>query len=484
MSELPPPRLPPGWRWRSLGELLTDIEAGKSFKCDERPPTASDIGVVKVSAVTWGEFDEHESKTCTDPSRVDPHLFIQAGDFLFSRANTIKLVGAAVVVGAVSGRLMLSDKILRLRFAEDVDPSWVLYVLRSSWGRAEIERLATGNQESMRNIGQDRIRQIRIPWVQHAEQKRIVAEIEKQFTRLDTGVEALRRLQAHLRRYRAAMLTGALGGRLVPSEASLARAEGRDFDSGEALLNAVLSARKELHARAGVKGKYVEPAGPTAGLDRLPEGWTWATLGQLAWDSGYGTSEKCDYAGVGQPVLRIPNIARGMIDVADLKRARGDLDLVEGESLAPGDLLVVRTNGSLDLLGRGAVVEGRFSEPTYFASYLIRFRLPAMFQLARWVGLVWQSPFVRHIIERSASNSAGQYNVNLKALSAVPVPIPPVAEQARIIAELERRASNADALESVATANLLRARRLRAAVLCKAFEGSLATAEMPDRISA
>src|SRR5690349_7972366 len=86
-----------GWRETTLGAILTAIEAGKSFQCEERPPNPSETGVVKVSAVTWGTYNEEESKTCTDATRVDEGYFILPGDFLFSRANTIQLVGACVI---------------------------------------------------------------------------------------------------------------------------------------------------------------------------------------------------------------------------------------------------------------------------------------------------------------------------------------------------------------------------------------------------
>jgi type I restriction enzyme S subunit len=137
---------------------------------------------VKVSAVTWGTFDEKETKTCLDTSRVDERFFICSGDFLFSRANTIDLVGACVIASTVTLKLMLSDKILRFRFAESVMPQWVLYWLRSEFGRSEIQRLSTGNQESMRNIGQDRIRQISIAVPSLDEQQRIVAEAERRLS--------------------------------------------------------------------------------------------------------------------------------------------------------------------------------------------------------------------------------------------------------------------------------------------------------------
>ena len=158
------PAEPQHWLSVPLGDLLSAIEAGRSFKCEEHPPQAGEVGIVKVSAVTWGTFDELESKTCSAAGMVDPGLLIQSGDFLFSRANTLALVGACVLVGKVQRRLMLSDKILRFRFVLEPDlERWVLWFLRSRAGRRQIETLATGNQYSMRNIGQDRIRQIRIP---------------------------------------------------------------------------------------------------------------------------------------------------------------------------------------------------------------------------------------------------------------------------------------------------------------------------------
>ena len=156
------PDLPEGWVWSTVGSCLSSIQAGKSFTAEARPPAEQEFGVVKVSSVTWGVFDESESKTCHDPIRVEPSLLISEGDFLFSRANTIQLVGACVIAGPVNRKLMLSDKILRFTIV-GVPKAWLLHYLKSVYGRRETERLATGNQESMRNIGQDRIHQIRLP---------------------------------------------------------------------------------------------------------------------------------------------------------------------------------------------------------------------------------------------------------------------------------------------------------------------------------
>ena len=115
----------------------------------------------------------------------------------------------------------------------------------------------------------------RIPLPDFDRQHEIVAEIEKQFTRLDAGVAGLRRVQANLKRYRAAVLKAACEGKLVPTEAELARQEGRSYETGAQLLERILAERRQKWSG---KGKYKEPAAPDISkLAALPEGWTWLT---------------------------------------------------------------------------------------------------------------------------------------------------------------------------------------------------------------
>ncbi len=203
------------WRTGLLGEVLVNIETGKSFKCEERPPTEHEVGVVKVSSVTWGTYNELESKTCLDPTRVESKYFVAPDDFLFSRANTIELIGACVIAQKVNLKAMLSDKILRFKFSPEVTPRWVLYWLRSEFGRAEITRLATGNQESMRNIGQERIRQIAIAVPPLPDQVRVVTEVERRLSVIES-LEAV--VSANLQRaarLRQSILQKAFAGELL-----------------------------------------------------------------------------------------------------------------------------------------------------------------------------------------------------------------------------------------------------------------------------
>ncbi|HIG76151.1 MAG TPA: restriction endonuclease subunit S [Bacteroidetes bacterium] len=213
------PELPEGWVWTSMDSVLVDIEAGKSFKCEERRPKGDEVGLVKVSAVSWGEYKEEESKTCLDPNRVNPDYFVRTGDFLFSRANTIDLVGACVIARNVTRDIMLSDKILRLRLV-GVIPEWILFVLRSQHGRRQIESLATGNQDSMRNIGQRRIRDIAVPLPPLAEQVAIVSSVDEKLSVAETVADEIDRQLARAERLRRSLLKRAFEGRLVPQDPS------------------------------------------------------------------------------------------------------------------------------------------------------------------------------------------------------------------------------------------------------------------------
>ena len=178
-EEEKPFEIPEGWMWVRLGSLLHFIDTGKSFKCDEVSPNDNQCGIIKVSAVTWGTFQENESKTCySNDSWVEAYA-IHPNDFLICRANTAALVGGCVIVDNISKRLMLSDKVLRLHYTNLVYPRYVLWALRTPLARNQFGKAATGTSESMKNISQDTIRRLTIPLPPLAEQKCIVEKLEE-----------------------------------------------------------------------------------------------------------------------------------------------------------------------------------------------------------------------------------------------------------------------------------------------------------------
>ena len=174
-----PVEIPESWKWCRVEDILLSIGTGKSLRCNETVPEDNKPGIIKVSAVTWGSFQENESKTCLSDSDWNENYRIHSGDFLISRANTKKLVGACVLVDRIEKKLMLSDKILRITFSEGIDLRFILHIMRSSTLRSQIEAVATGTSDSMKNISQKDIKGFIFPLPPLAEQKRIVARLEE-----------------------------------------------------------------------------------------------------------------------------------------------------------------------------------------------------------------------------------------------------------------------------------------------------------------
>lgn len=199
-----------------IGAYIEKIEAGKSIKCEERPPSKSEYGILKVSAVTWGKYDENESKTITDNRFVNERFLVRAGDFIFSRANTLDLIGAVVIAKNVSKNVMLSDKTLRIIFSKQIIPDYALYYLRSKEGRKQIQFYSNGNQESMRNIGQIGIKSISIPIPGNTDlQIQIIQEIESRLSVCDKIEETIESSLQQAEALRLSIIKKAFEGKLV-----------------------------------------------------------------------------------------------------------------------------------------------------------------------------------------------------------------------------------------------------------------------------
>ena len=242
----------PEWDQPLLGEVIQSIEAGMNIRCEERPPRGNEFGIVKISSVSWGQFDEDESKTLSDASAFLEDRRIDAGDFLISRANTIELVGACTIVRAIQRNLMLSDKVLRLVMPVELR-RWILYVLTSSYGRNEIETRATGNQESMRNISQRSLREIPIPMPDKDERQEIVHRVEALFELANAIEKHVAAAKSRADKLPQSILAKAFRGELVPTEAELARREGRDYEPASVLLERIRAEREKPQPMRGKK---------------------------------------------------------------------------------------------------------------------------------------------------------------------------------------------------------------------------------------
>ncbi|NNN06746.1 MAG: hypothetical protein HKL90_12670 [Elusimicrobia bacterium] len=307
------------------------------------------------------------------------------------------------------------------------------------------------------------------------EQRRIVAEIEKQFARLEVGVAALRRLQVNLKRYRAAVLKAACEGRLVPTEAELTKTGNRktNFETGKALLARTLIERRQNWQG---RGQYKEPAFPdTANLLPLPEGWAWARAEQLCEFITKGTTPAAEKmrAGEGEvPFIKVYNLTfTGVLNLdykpVFISRKTHELELTRSE-VRTGDILI---NIVGPPLGQVAIIPTTIKEANINQA-IARFRV-VLPECQRLLALYLRTEQIIGWAMKSAKTTAGQSNITLELCRDLPVPLPPLAEQTRIVAEVERRLSVLEELEAAVSANLQRATHLRQSILQQAFAGRL-----------
>ncbi len=352
----------------------------------------------------------------------------------------------------------------------------------------------------MENISLSDVRALRLPIPPLPEQHRIVAEIEKQFTRLDAGVAALERARANLKRYRASVLKAACEGRLVPTEAESARAEGRDYEPADRLLAHILKERRakweadqlaKLQAQGKMskdhkwKEKYQEPPGPdTTDLPELPEGWRWASPEQLSASDDYalaigpfGSNLKVsDYTKDGIPLVFVRNIRTQTFG----GNSTSYISKEKAEELRPhwvssGDILITKMG---DPPGDACLYPSGQSTAVITAD-CIKFRPCNILSFPVYFVFAINSQVVRPQI-LAITKGVAQLKVSLGRFKTIAFPLPPLAEQRRIVSELERRLSVINELESVVTANLKRAERLRQSILKRAFEGKLVPQDPKD----
>lgn len=347
----------------------------------------------------------------------------------------------------------------------ELDSKFLFWFLR--FKRSYLIDQAVGGAQP--NISQSILRELMVPVPPIDVQREIVAEIEKQFSRLDEAVANLLRVKANLKSYKASVLKAAVEGRLVETEASIAQREGHSYETGEQLLQRVLLTRPNQWS---ARGRYVDPLEPdTKGLSLLPEGWTRASIDQLSDFITKGTTPAATklFDGSGEvQFLKVYNLTfDGSLNhthkPAYVSRATHKDELARSQ-VYPGDVLI---NIVGPPLGQVSVVPPHIEEANINQA-IARIR-PIKPLGSDFVAIALMCNEIMRWAIRRGKTTAGQANLTLELCRALPIPVPPLAEQARIVAEVDRHLSIIHGVETEVDTNLQRAQALRQATLSKAF---------------
>ncbi|MFG3551695.1 hypothetical protein [Streptomyces sp. NPDC047725] len=368
-----------------LKDVLRKVETGWSPVCDSARPAIDEWGVLKLSAVTSGKFVASEAKRL--PSEVLPRIAfeVRPGDVLMSRANGVKaLVGVACTVNQVRPRLLLPDLVFRLVADPEVlDPGFLGIVLASAAVRRQIEAAMRGTSGQYK-VSQADVRALKIPRLPLPEQRDIVAAHE------------------------------AFERRIGALERTLAKV---------GIVESALSA--DVLAQVG-------PAGPR--LDSVATVAAGVTLGSEP--VGDGTIEL--------PYLRVANVLDGRIDTSDVKTVRIVKTQYERYALRKGDLLLTE-GGDLDKLGRGAVWDGRIDQCLH-QNHVFRVRCGEQ-MLPDFLALYTASPEGRAYFQRVGKQTTNLASINSTQVKQMPVPVPPVEEQRRLLGPVHAARERAAVLQ-------------------------------------
>jgi type I restriction enzyme S subunit len=356
---------------------------------------------------------------------------------------------------------VVGSTLMRLK-AERVDSAYLFYFLQTQFGALNTNPKGMG----IPHVDPTRFWTLQVPIPPVDEQKRTVTEIQKQFTRLDAGVALLRQVQTALKRYRASVLKAACEGRVVPTEAELAGKENRSYETGEELLHRILKERiKNWQGR----GKYKEPDAPEiAKLPELPNGWTWLTvetIGFVTKLAGFEYTKYVKYSPDGDlAVIKAENAGRSGFKRTEISRIKSStVAQLTRSQLKAGDLLMVFVGA-----GTGNVARVPDDQRYFLGPNIAMIRVEPRYASAAYVEIFLRSP-VGHSLTFTFIKAVAQPSLSMGTIRRIPVALPPLAEQTRIVAEVERRLSVAEELEGVVSANLQRGIRLRQSILQHAF---------------
>jgi type I restriction enzyme S subunit len=486
-------KLPDTWMSTSVGEAMVSIQPG--FACGVHNQEGLGIPHIRPMNIDRGGRLDLGLVKYVSP---DNPLRLNMGDVLFNNTNSAELIGKTTYI-STEAELAFSNHMTRLRPFSGVDHRFVAYQLHFLWMMGYFQHRCTHhvNQASIASgtLG-DTVPLILPPTI---EQLRVVAEIEKQFTRLDAAVAALKRVQANLKRYRAAVLKAACEGRLVPTEAELARREGRSYEPASVLLERILVERGSRWEAAQLakfqatgkalkdnewKSDYKPAVEPEKiQLNGLPGGWTWATVGQLAalepnsiTDGPFGSNLKTEHYTVEGPrVIRLQNIGEGVFVDAKAHISAEHYEKLAKHRVHVGDIVIA---GLGERPPRSCIIPSTVGAAIVKAD-CIRFKPAPQAAVSAFLNLVLNAePTKARMAE--IVHGVGRPRLNLGEIKAIVVPLPPIEEQRRIVSEAERRLSIIEELEMQVDADQKRSERLRQGILKSAFEGKLVPQDPND----
>jgi type I restriction enzyme, S subunit len=479
-------------RWaRARLDSIADVRLGRQ-RSPSRAFGPHMMPYLRAANITWQGIDLTDVKEMDfTPSEVDTYR-LKSGDILLAEASgSPSEVGKPGLYVEGGQTHCFQNTLIRVRATPELSRFLHLHFL----GDVLLGRFAKAARGvGIQHLGAEALSGWEVALPSLSEQQRIADAVDSYLTRLDDAVASLERARVKLKAYRASVLKAAVEGRLVPTEASLARAEKRDYEPAEALLARIL---KERHRRweeaelgrlkgAGKspkddkwKRKYEEPRlSESLALPELPEGWTWARISILGdVQLGRQRAPAHHHGRHMRPYLRVANVFEDRIDTGDVKTMNFTPQEFETYRLRFGDILL-NEGQSPHLIGRPAMYRDEVPGAC-FQNTLIRFRATSGID-PRFALVVFRAQLHARRYMRIAQITTNIAHLGAGRFGEIEFPLPPTEEQKRIADEVERLMSIANSVEFSLDHQQTRSTRLRQSILRWAFEGKLVDEDPND----
>lgn len=452
--------LPQGWIYANLDDLTIKITDGEHFSPKNKHSgipflSAKDVRDDKAvfdNAVFVDEVDAIRYRERCDPDK---------GDILIvSRGAT---VGRCCIVQSDQIFCLLGSVIL-IKPNKKISNKFLLYSLKSHTGFKQLIKISGSTAQQAIYLRD--IKKVKIPLPPFPEQHRIVTKIEELLTQLDAGVASLKKVQAHLKRYRQAVLKAAFEGRLTQ--------EWREEHKGEIEPAKVLLEKynADLKKRTNGKAKLPLPLEKNE-LQQLPNLWIWTKIGEFVEIVRGGSPRPAGsprYFGGNIPWITVGELTKDetiyLTKVSSFVTEEGR----ENSRFINADTLLLTNSGATLGVPKITLIDGCINDGS-----VALLGLDPIPKLYLYYFLKSQTKRLRQI-----NQGAAQPNLNTDIVRNIVVPFPPLEEQKEVINEVERHFSQIDHLENTIITSLRQAESLRQSILKRAFEGKLVPQDPND----
>ena len=463
------------WPTEPLGAIC-EIVSGITKDSKKQGDNYREVPYLRVANVQRLQLDLSEVKMIPAKESTIASYRLRPGDILLNEGGDRDKLGRGWIWQGQISECIHQNHVFRARIRDGkAIPKWIAYYANTNEARAYF--LESGKQTTnLASISKKNLSALPVPLPPVHVQESLVAEIDTQLSRLDEVVFTLQGIQAKLKQARASILKAAVEGRLVETEAELARRTGAYFEDVQELLERVWVESMDQQPSRGKRPKSAADCKKDLDLDlpEPPDGWTWCRIDAVgAVQLGRQRTPK-DHSGPNmRPYLRVANVFEDRIDLLDVKEMNFTPEELEIYRLKKGDILL-NEGQSPHLVGRPAMWRNEI-ENACFQNTLVRFQCYQAV-LPRFALIVFRAQLHARRYMKIAKITTNIAHLGAQRFAAVEFPLAPLAEQQRIIAEVDRRFSVLDQVESTVQSSLARCGMLRQAILKRAFEGRLVPA--------